>query len=85
MLYQDALRRQEKARDIENLNQQLTQIPGKGVNLNTEKYVAQKFIKQYYAVIERLNVPSSTQIKIEYMLFNEILKEMGFVQVDEES
>lgn len=70
MLYQDALRRQEKARDIECLNQQLHPIPGKGVNLNNEKYVAQKFIKQYYAVIERLNLPSSTQVKIEYMLFN---------------
>lgn len=52
------------------------------MNLNNEKYVAQKFIKEYYNVIENLNVPSSTQEKIDYMLFNEILKEMGFVQVD---
>jgi hypothetical protein len=36
-------------------------------------------------VIERLNVPSSTSDKIDYMLFNEILKETGFVQVEEES
>lgn len=55
------------------------------LNLNNEKYVAQKFIKEYYVVIEGLNAPSSTSEKIDYMLFNEILKEMGFVQVDEES
>lgn len=36
-------------------------------------------------MIERLNVPSSTSDKIDYMLFNEILKETGFVQVEEES
>lgn len=47
--------------------------------------MAQKFIKEYYGVIERLNVPSSISDKIDYMLFNEILKETGFVQVDEES
>jgi hypothetical protein len=55
------------------------------LNLNNERYVAQKFIKEYYSVIERLNVPSSTSDKIDYMLFNEILKETGFVQVEEES
>jgi hypothetical protein len=43
--------------------------------------VAQKFIKEYFSVIEKLNVPSSTHAQIEYMLFNEILKEMSFVQV----
>lgn len=47
--------------------------------------MAQKFIKEYYGVIEGLNVPSSTRDKIDYMLFNEILKETGFVQVDEET
>lgn len=35
-------------------------------------------------MIERLSVPSSSQSKIEYVLFNEILKEMGFVGVEEE-
>jgi hypothetical protein len=54
------------------------------LNLNNEKYVAQKFIKEYFNVIEKLSVPSSSQTKIEYVLFNEILKEMGFVGVEEE-
>lgn len=54
------------------------------MNLNNEKYVAQKFIKEYFNVIEKLSVPSSSQTKIEYVLFNEILKEMGFVGVEEE-
>jgi hypothetical protein len=53
------------------------------LNLNNEKYVAQKFIKEYFNVIERLSVPSSSQTKIEYVLFNEILKEMGFVGIEE--
>ena len=35
--------------------------------------------------MERLSVPSSSHTKIEYVLFNEILKEMGFVGVEEEA
>jgi hypothetical protein len=46
--------------------------------------VAQKFIKEYFGVMERLSVPASSQAKIEYVLFNEILKEMGFAGVEEE-
>ena len=85
LLYQDAIRRQERAKGYESQNLQSIPLPGKLLNLNNEKYVAQKFIKEYYGVIERNNVPSSTKEKIDYMLFNQILKEMGFVQVDEES
>lgn len=48
-------------------------------NFNNEKYVAQKLIKEYFGVIEKLEVPSSGQSKIEYMMFGEIMKEMGFV------
>jgi hypothetical protein len=64
------MRRQERAREYESQNQQHASIPGRSVNLNNEKYVAQKFIKEYYQVIENLNVPSSTRDKIDYMLFN---------------
>ena len=81
-MYQDAVRRQERAKGYESQSQQNAPIPARSLNLNNEKYVAQKFIKEYYSVIERLNVPSSTKDKIDYMLFNEILKDMGFVQVD---
>lgn len=45
-------------------------VASRGMNLNNEKYVAQKFIKEYYGVLERLNVPSSFSVKIDYMLFN---------------
>lgn len=61
LLYQDAVRRQERAKGYESQNQQTIPIPGKALNLNNEKYVAQKFIKEYYGVIERFNVPSSTK------------------------
>ena len=51
LLYQDAMRRQERAREFESQNSQNAPIPGRSVNLNNEKYVAQKFIKEYYGVI----------------------------------
>ena len=70
LLYQDAIRRQERAKGYESQNLQNIPLPGKLLNLNNEKYVAQKFIKEYYGVIERNNVPSSTKDKIDYMLFN---------------
>lgn len=51
LLYQDALRRQEKARGYESQSLQNIPPPGRVLNLNNEKYVAQKFIKEYYGVI----------------------------------
>lgn len=85
LLYTDALRRQEKARDIESASLGPQARPERTVNLNNEKYVAQKFIKEYFGVIERLGVPTTSGSSMDYMLFNEVLKEMGFAGVEEES
>jgi hypothetical protein len=84
LLYNDALRRQERAREMEALGGAPVGRQERQLNLNNEKYVAQKFIKEYFGVMERLEVPSSAQARIEYVLFNEILKEMGFAGVEEE-
>ena len=62
LLYNDALRRQERAREAEVASLPIRQE--KPLNLNNEKYVAQKFIKEYFAVMEKLSVPSSAQAKI---------------------
>ena len=48
------------------------------------KYAAQKFIKEFFFVLEDLRIESSNQANIDYLMFNEILKEMGFVTNEEE-
>lgn len=53
-------------------------------NLNNEKYAAQKFVKEYYYTLEYLELPSSHMANIDYMMFNEILKKLGFVTNEEE-
>jgi len=40
------------------------------LNLNNEKYAAQKFIREYFSVLEMLEVGSSIHNKIDYMMFN---------------
>ena len=64
LLYNDALRRQQKSKDIETVNSHPIQYKSENINMNNEKYVAQKFIKEYFGVIEKLDVPSSTSARI---------------------
>jgi hypothetical protein len=45
LLYNDALRRQQKSKDLEIVNCNPIQYKSEKNNLNNEKYVAQKFIK----------------------------------------
>lgn len=69
LLYGDALRRQQKAKDMNNI-QNINSKSDKGPNLNNEKYAAQKFIRQYFNVLEELNVSSSIHNQIQYIMFN---------------
>lgn len=53
--------------------------------MNNEKYAAQKFIREYFNVLENLSINLSIHYKIDYIMFNEILKSMGFIKEDEDS
>ena len=42
----------------------------KTINFNNEKYAAQKFIKEYFFALEELQIETSFQADIDYMMFN---------------
>ena len=42
----------------------------KPMNFNKEKYAAQKFIKEYFFALEDLEVETSFQSTIDYVMFN---------------
>ena len=54
------------------------------MNYNNEKYAAQKFIREYFFTLEDLQIETSFQSTIEYVVFNELLKKSGFVTNEEE-
>ena len=57
----------------------------KPVNFTNEKYAAQKFIKEYFFALEELAIETSFQSTIDYVMFGEILKRLGFISNDEEN
>lgn len=69
LLYGDALRRQQKVKDMSHI-QNYNSKSERPLNLNNEKYAAQKFIREYFSVLEMLEVGSSIHNKIDYMMFN---------------
>ena len=66
-LYQDALRRQEKQKGLAVAPHTPDKYPS--TNLMTEKYVAQKFIKEYYLALEEMNIQDFSGT-LEYIIFN---------------
>lgn len=70
LLYGDALRRQEKGREVKALNAQGIKHDRPAINMNNERYVAQKFIKEYFNILERLEIPVSSKQPIDYLIFN---------------
>lgn len=54
------------------------------MNYTNERYAAQKFIKEYFFTLESLDIDTSFQATIEYVVFNELLKKLGFVTNEEE-
>ena len=54
----------------------------KTVNYKMEKLAAQKFIRQYFIVLEKLQLQSTP---IDYMNFIEILRCLGFAISEEDS
>ena len=55
------------------------------VNQANEKYAAQKFIKEFFFILDELEINPSSNSIVDYMMFNEILKNLGFVCSDEDS
>ena len=74
-----------KRKDILQTQQTDPVRPQRTVNYTNEKYAAQRFIREYFSVLERLEINLSIHYKIDYIMFNEILKSMGFIKEDEES
>lgn len=54
------------------------------MNYTNERYAAQKFIKEYFFTLENLEIDTSFQATIEYVVFNELLKKLGFVTNEDE-
>ena len=52
------------------------------VNQANEKYAAQKFIKEFFFILDELEISPSSNSIVDYMMFNEILKNLGFVCSD---
>lgn len=76
-LYNDALRRQEKQKELSSMpppNLDRPTVP----KLSTEKYVAQKFIKEFYVALEEMNIQDFVG-SLEYIIFNELLFRLSFV------
>jgi len=67
-LYNDALRRQERFKEMSALPPP-TPDRHPTINLTTEKYVAQKFIKEFYAALEEMNIQEASG-PLEYIIFN---------------
>ena len=53
-------------------------------NFANEKYAAQKFLKEYFFILEQLEIDTSFNSTVDYLMFNELLKRMGFVNSEEE-
>lgn len=56
----------------------------KAPNFNNEKYAAQKFIREFFFTLEDLKIDPSLSFTVEYMVFDELLKQMGFMTNEEE-
>lgn len=82
LLYNEALRRQENDAIMEsNKNQNKYEKP---INQANERYAAQKFIKEFFFILEELELNPASNATIDYMMFNEILKNMGFACSDDD-
>ena len=53
-------------------------------NFANEKYAAQKFLKEYFFILEQLEIDTSFNSTVDYLMFNELLKRMGFVNSEED-
>lgn len=53
------------------------------INSNNDKFVAQKFIKEYYYVLESMQIETSFQATIDYVMFSELIRSMGFILNEE--
>ena len=80
LLYGDALRRQEKSKDVLYTQSSEATKYEKPINLTNEKYAAQKFIREYFGVLEKLGINLSIHYQVDYLMFNNILKVMGFLK-----
>ena len=80
LLYSDALRRQEKGHENAiTTSSMIGSKMEKTSNFNNEKYAAQKFIREFFFTLEDLGIDPSLSATVEYVMFSELLKKMGFM------
>ncbi|CAD8122345.1 unnamed protein product [Paramecium sonneborni] len=87
ILYQDAQRRQQKQREVQEQKNtpKVVTVNVKYTSNNSEKIVAQKFIREFETVIDWIfdqtgqERPSNVSFSIDYLKLGEILQRLGFI------
>lgn len=83
LLYSEALRRQEK--DSGMADSMSAPKFERTPNLNNEKYAAQKFIKEFFYILNVLQIEPANSNTVQYIMFNELLQSLGFISINSES